>query len=83
MGTDNEEMNVLNIRGWRVRGVQVSRGFGARVGSSELPENLIGLTLQCEDLAHPGYFVMSVDEAEVTARALLDSVERARRGESL
>lgn len=63
---------------WKVRGVQTGRGFGARTGSDGVPEDLISLTLICEDLDKPGYFVFAPEDAEKTALALLDTVRRYR-----
>lgn len=71
-----------NIQGWRVIRVVTSRGFGKRAGDDAAPlEDVIGLTLYCEDLDGSGDFIFGVDEAEATANALLDSVRHAREGD--
>ena len=67
-------------RAWKVQRIQTSRGLGSR--SAEEPvEDLIGLTMWCEDLDQPGRFVFTPDEAEKTALAILDSVAEYRNGE--
>lgn len=71
-----------NIQGWRVIRVVTGRGFAKRMGDDAAPlEDVIGLTLYCEDLKGTGDFIFSIDEAEATAHALLDSVRNAREEE--
>lgn len=69
----------LNVRAWRVTGFQTSRGFAGKV-EGELFNDAVGLTLSCEDLASPGYFIMSADEAETIGNALLDTARKSREG---
>lgn len=68
-----------NIQGWRVIRVVTGRGFAKRTGDDDAPlEEVVGLTLYCEDLKGTGDFIFRVDDAEATANALLDSVRAAR-----
>lgn len=72
-----------NIQGWRVTRIVTSRGFAKLMGDDAAPlEDVVGLTLYCEDLVGTGDFVFRVDDAEATAHALLDSVRHAREGET-
>jgi hypothetical protein len=74
---NDEDLEELNVQPWRVRRVQTSRGFGAPMGSNQAPEALVGLHLHCEGLDRPGHFVLSPQEAEALAEALLDSARRS------
>lgn len=71
--TDDE----LNVTAYKVKGFQTSRGFAGRADRNEMLNDIVGLTLSCEDLERPGYFIMAPHEAEELGQALIDSARKA------
>lgn len=62
---------------WLVKRVVVGHGFGLSFQDDRFTDTAF-FDLYCEDLAEPGHFAISPDDADLFADALKDAAQKAR-----